>query len=419
MEGTIINNESQGNESLFNDGAVAPQEGMLEGLAALQATGVLDNLTEAERNEYESAFQELAGTSNKVDSANPDTTNSPPADKSTNSASDPAKPKDDKAGSESLVDDDDDTDNDLPEFLKRSKTGNENNIAIKDLESGQKVIAEKFNIDLTKPEGYQELTAKMQELTANAETSAKVVEQYNLVMQQIQALPAPMKAALNALAEGQDYKTAFERASGKVLDFNADITTIPDEKLIEAFGDGIITKDEFLDEPESPESIKALQLCKAEFKQKQNEYRATMKAEEAKRKDAETRIISSIDTSNNYLLKNAPNPDSKEVKELAAMIKEQGLAPIFQNQDGTLREDASLRALYAVHGNAIISAYEKQIQKLKDSNRALRDQVGEVVNGTKKAEKSNPADVARTVKNDFETLSKAEQDAMALISSQS
>lgn len=245
-----------------------------------------------------------------------------------------------------------DVDLDLPEALRPQKPAEVNS------EELLKSIKEEFGID---PGNVTEVATKLKEV---AEFKGK----YENIVSDIQKLDPVVQAMLQANLDGEDPHQAYEKAIGRRIDFTKSAENQNMETLIATYASDVMSVEEYREAKEldvEDKQIKAAEkLALAKFEADQEKFKGNQSRYEKQKADKLKSFADSVDLSIQTASKQVANPNSKEFTSVVEKVKQQGVVPIFYNQDGTLRSDAVEKVFFAEHGRSFVDQLVKQNQKL-------------------------------------------------------
>jgi len=201
-----------------------------------------------------------------------------------------------------------------------------------------------------------------------AQEGAEVERMYDALSQDLQAMPAEIKMAVQKWANGEDYMSAFEM--NQRLDFstswdNQDVEGLVQhylseeyDELISRLEEGDIDEDEFEDrmvllarstKRMFTEDKKALDEEREQLLDRQKNEFQTMK---------KTALLSVENLSKAY-----PNFSKSEVSKIRNVLVEGKVDDLFVNPDGSYKEDAAELVAYAMYGKKMLESVKKIAQR--------------------------------------------------------
>lgn len=201
-----------------------------------------------------------------------------------------------------------------------------------------------------------------------AQEGAEVERMYEALSEDLQAMPAEIKMAVQKWANGEDYMSAFEM--NQRLDFSAswdnqDVEGLVQhylseeyDELMSQFEEGDIDEDEFEDrmvllarstKRMFTEDKKALDEEREQLLDRQKNEFQTMK---------KTALLSVENLSKAY-----PNFSKSEVSKIRNVLVEGKVDDLFVNPDGSYKEDAAELVAYAMYGKKMLESVKKIAQR--------------------------------------------------------
>jgi ribosomal protein L12E/L44/L45/RPP1/RPP2 len=210
-----------------------------------------------------------------------------------------------------------------------------------------------------------------------AQEGAEVERMYDALSQDLQAMPAEIKIAVQKWANGEDYMSAFEM--NQRLDFstswdNQDVEGLVQhylseeyDELVSKLDEGDIDEDEFEDrmvllarstKRMFTEDKKALDEEREQLLDRQKNEFQTMK---------KTALLSVENLSKAY-----PNFSKSEVSKIRAILVEGKVDDLFVNPDGSYKEDAAELVAYAMYGKKMLEGVKKIAQRKGETEANLK-----------------------------------------------
>jgi|SRR3990172_6624826 len=194
-----------------------------------------------------------------------------------------------------------------------------------------------------------------------ASQEASVIrDEHEEIVRDLQALPPPVKAAIDAFSNGKDYISAFNGASSR-LDFNKDFDSQDKNKVVKSYFPEEIEKlDKKLekgdiDDDDYNDKIELLYSSGKRLfntdKERFNTQRADMiKQQEDKQKIFRQSAISSVEK----LKEEYPNFSRADLQRVRQRLVDGNVEGIFYNKDGSYKENAAEMLAYAEYGKRVI-----------------------------------------------------------------
>ncbi len=239
----------------------------------------------------------------------------------------------------------------------------------------------KYGIDLSDVDGALGLQQKYEELLEKAGTSEKANQELDKYKNYLVSLPDPIKAAIIAIEKGEDFNTAFEMATGKVVDFSKSFDAHNDTfGLVKKMLPNLkLTQTDFEDDPNDPQVLDAIELAKEKYVLKQREVEFQKNQSKLKQDNEINAVKQSIEKSFEKAASVFKNPNDPELKRLKTILQEGKFDELFFDQNG-FREDAIEKLAYAEYAPKMISEQQKLITGLRSQVQALSNQIA-VTNG--------------------------------------
>jgi hypothetical protein len=184
--------------------------------------------------------------------------------------------------------------------------------------------------------------------------------QYNDMLEGLGSLPQPIKDAIDAYANAQDYHQAFNSSTSQI-NFESNAEDIGKEEMVSHYFKAKVEKKKAqLDEGEIYEEEyndyiddlhdNALRLFKSEKRDWERERADIIKREEDRSKSIKNSAASSVDS----LKEKYPNFSSNELKKIRTRLVQQDLRGLFFDKDGNYKADAAEKLALALYGNKLI-----------------------------------------------------------------
>lgn len=206
-----------------------------------------------------------------------------------------------------------------------------------------------------------------------AQEASTIRDERDDIVKELTQLPAPIKAAIDAVSNGKDYITAFNGASNK-LDYNKDFDSQDKNKVVKSYFTEEVEKlDKKLekgdiDDDDYNEKVELLySSAKRLFntdKERFNKQRADMVAEqEVKEKAFKQSAISSVEK----LREEYPNFSRADVQRIRQRLVDGNVESIFYNKDGSYKENAAEMLAYAEYGKRVVQELLDSAEKRGES----------------------------------------------------
>jgi len=268
-----------------------------------------------------------------------------------------------------------------------------------------------YGIDLGSPDGFKSLTDKLQSFTDVEKQATEYKSKFEGLNSELSKLSDVTKAVVLAELEGRNPQEAYEAAVGKRIDFTLSEDKVPMETLIRVYASDIITEEEYktikADEPNDKLVKSAEQVALAKFREQKAVNQKTLDENLRRESDKQTKYANSLQASVSEAMKAIPNPDAPEFKAVVEKVSESGLAPLFYNNDNTLRPDAIERVFYAENGSKIVKQLMEANNKLKAGLKAKSEELASAVGAMPEKVPETPFDSGAEGKDEMPSWLKA------------
>lgn len=213
-----------------------------------------------------------------------------------------------------------------------------------------------------------------------AQEGARIREEHDAIVNDLQSLPPELKNAVNLWASGHDFMDAFD--SGSRLDWSADFDNQSKEGLVQHyFGDQYDELSDKLDSGDIDEQqykdqisllAKSTKRLFSEEKRALDDERASYQTRiENERKQFKKSALDSVD----QMSKAYPNFMKKHLSEVRSTLVEGKLDDLFYNKDGTYKADAAELVAFAKFGKQMVETLMKRgaNKGRSEANRELVD----------------------------------------------
>lgn len=247
---------------------------------------------------------------------------------------------------------------------KKSKS----NLSFEDDSDVVEYMKKKYSID--DPAKFFESADKWRNQSQKAsETEGKLKD----LLDGLGSLPQPIKDAIDAFANAQDYRAAFT-SSAPVMDFSKDANEVDKETMVKHYFKAKVEKQKTkLDEGEIYEEEyneyiddlydSAARLFKSDKRDWERERAEIIRQENESAEALKSSAISSVDS----LQKKYPNFSSNELKKVRTRLVQQDLRNLFFDRDGSYREDAAERLAFVLYGNKLMESLKNQAKAEAES----------------------------------------------------
>jgi hypothetical protein len=367
-----------------NKTASSPTEDITE----IQDTlDVLESLGQTDSEDYKTLSEKLKSISDKSSAS---------SDEGDEDEDEDEEPEPGKKGKEKTDEGDEDEDEDEDEddeegkddepdifgIRKKSKSKKEDSFKVESLEDLSKAV-KTFGVD-----DVNTLLSSAKKWRADAQNYAKAQSELETINSSLSALPAKIKAAINAYAEDRDFESAFNDPSFEI-DFNKSFEK-QEKKIISSFFKSELEKLESdLDEGEIEEKdyqkeYKKLKDRAADkYEVKKEKFEIQRAKEELKAEKAKELFNSSVKSSVDELTASFPGFRQNELKVVESHLKGDNILELFFNQDGSVKKNAAKMLAMALYGEATLKS---KVEKAKKD--AKTEKAEEIFDKSKKTAKS-------------------------------
>lgn len=206
-------------------------------------------------------------------------------------------------------------------------------------------------------------------LSERLENSKKLEEDYSSAKGQIDSfttlfenMDSELYQAIDAYAKGSDWRAAL---NSPAIDFSKDASSVDSKKLVEAFAPGKISDEDWEEysDPDGDPTVKRLvdsviETSKAAFTNKKNEKQQSAQLEVEKQQKRNEMFSTSLDKSRENLKSGYSSIDPSALAQIDDVFKKQGIASLFFNNDGSVKEDAYETVAMAKFGKDLIKQFE-------------------------------------------------------------
>ncbi len=196
---------------------------------------------------------------------------------------------------------------------------------------------------------------------------------YDELVEGLGSLPQPIKDAIDAYANAQDYREAFKQSTPSI-DFSKDVDDLDKEAVVSHYfkakvekqkkkvDDGELYPEEY-DEYIEDMYDSAERLFKSDKKDWERERVDYIRQEEESNEALKNSAINSVDSLKNKY----PNFSSNELRKIRTSLVDGGLENLFYDKNGVFKEDAAEKVALALYGDKLIQSFIKQAESKSES----------------------------------------------------
>lgn len=196
---------------------------------------------------------------------------------------------------------------------------------------------------------------------------------YDELVEGLGSLPQPIKDAIDAYANAQDYREAFNHSTPSI-DFSKDADDLDKEVLVSHYfkakverqkkkvDDGELYPEEY-DEYIEDLYDSAERLFKSDKKDWERERVDYIRQEEERSEALKNSAINSVDSLKNKY----PNFSSNELRKIRTSLVDGGLENLFYDKDGYFKQDAAEKVALALYGDKLIQSFIKEAESKSES----------------------------------------------------
>lgn len=185
----------------------------------------------------------------------------------------------------------------------------------------------------------------------------------------LQNLPTDIKSAIQAFANAEDYKSAFNSSSAK-LNFEQDFSNQKKEDVVknyfseelieikESLEDGEIGDDEYDGKIELLYKS-ARRLFDADKKMVVNRRAEIMREQEETEKNFKGSVVSSVEK----LKQQFPNFSKKDLQKVRQRLVDEDIESLYYNKDGTYKEEAAEMMAFSMFGKQVMESLLSKAKK--------------------------------------------------------
>lgn len=207
------------------------------------------------------------------------------------------------------------------------------------------------------------LAGKIETWKQQEESIDKLTSEAGNVKSLFEGMHPDLYAAVNADAKGEDWRTVV---NSNVLDYMKTATDFKDQELVDKLSPGTLTAEdweEFNDE-DGDASVKRLvsttiENAKAKFESNKAQFDKARLDSVATAQANQDAFNGSLAKAKESMIGVYKDADTNYVDSLESIFTEKGIASVFYNEDGTLKEDAFERMAMAKDGAALITQYQQ------------------------------------------------------------
>lgn len=252
-------------------------------------------------------------------------------------------------------------------FSKRQPSS----IEFKDIDEALGFLSKETGIEVKSTNDISKVTEQYKVLkdeNSNLLTTAAKADRYEKFLSE---LPDDLHSILSAYDIGEDYRKVMQSLTSSSFDFSKDFTDHSEFSILSMyFPEKFSSKEDYLEKRESePDFIKVwadlakekYNIDRVNFEKNRN---AAIDRVKGVRKQSDTAIKSSIDSSMNYLMQQAPSLDDKQKKEVSELLEggPSVLLGLFYDNNGLPRKEAAELITLLKYGKDTIAAQQKYIE---------------------------------------------------------
>jgi hypothetical protein len=225
-------------------------------------------------------------------------------------------------------------------------------------------------------ENYNGLSEKIANWQQAEQSHAEVSAQYKGVQDLFSSMPPELYDSIISFTKGEDWKSRIETSA---IDFTKEANAYSDRQLVDAMMPGKLTEEdwtEFADNEGDP-TVKRLVQSTIDastnaFNNKGAQVKEAANSRVLKARENQQKYDQSAVKAREHFGSQFADADAAFVSSIENKFKGNGLAALFYNEDGTLREDAYVRAAMAEQGVGLIDQY-KSIAERRVKTEAIQE----------------------------------------------
>lgn len=217
----------------------------------------------------------------------------------------------------------------------------------------------KEHYGLENVEGFFETVDTWRTQSQEGAGSSKQLDELN---EGLQNLPSDIKSAIQAFANAEDYKSAFNSATSKV-NYDEDFPNQDKEGIVnhyfkeeiaeikESLDDGDIDDDDYDDKIELLYKS-ARRLFESDKKMVVNRRAEIMREQEDVEKNFKGSVVSSVEK----LKQQFPNFSKKDLQKVRQRLVDEDIESLFYNKNGTYKEEAAEMMAFSMYGKQVMES---------------------------------------------------------------
>lgn len=185
----------------------------------------------------------------------------------------------------------------------------------------------------------------------------------------LQNLPSEIKSAIQAFANAEDYKQAFN-SSASSIDYNKDFKDQEQEQVVKAYFNEELKEikesleDGDIDEDDYDSKIELLyksarKLFESDKKMVVDRRADIMREQEETEKNFKTSVVSSVEK----LKQQFPNFSKRDLQKVRQRLVDEDIDSLFYNKDGTYKAEAAEMLAFSMFGKQVMESLLSQAEK--------------------------------------------------------
>lgn len=202
-----------------------------------------------------------------------------------------------------------------------------------------------------------------------SQDGAEKTRQLEELNEGLQNLPNEIKSAIQAFANAEDYRQAFNSSTTNI-DYTKDFKDQDKEEVVkayfneeleeikESFDDGDIDDDGYDDKVELLYKS-ARKLFESDKKMVVNKRAEIVRSQELEEKNFKQSVVSSVET----LKKQFPNFSNKDLQKVRQRLVDEDIDSLFYNKDGTYKAEAAEMLAFSMFGKQVMESLLNKAEK--------------------------------------------------------
>jgi hypothetical protein len=230
---------------------------------------------------------------------------------------------------------------------------------------------EKDVVDLIKKKGFKEVPTFFESVDKWRNDSQELVDvrtQNDQLVEGLGSLPQPIKTAIQAFSQNEDWQSAFQNSSSS-LNFDANFEELDKEAVVKHYFKDRYQKlkerldDERIDEEDYEERISdfhesSKRLFETDKQTVEKKRAALVEQEKVQQEKFKTSALSSVKA----LKEEYPNFNASQLQKIRQHLVNGDVNSLFMSSDG-YQDDAAERIAFALYGKKILKAKINQAEK--------------------------------------------------------